>query len=71
MKDERGAVRAMVLEVLPDNKRRVELADGTLMIGYLAGKIRFNRIDIAIGDTVLILPDKHGGKTTNRIIRRL
>jgi translation initiation factor IF-1 len=68
----------IVREVLPKNLYRVELTTGLFndkerkeVICYEAGKLRLHKIRIVIGDNVSIVLDKFGGKTTNRIVRRL
>lgn len=61
----------IIVEKLPGAMFRVELIDGRSVIGYLAGKMRLNRINVNLGDQVRIELDPYGGKTTNRIVRRL
>lgn len=58
-----------VIEALPSAMFRVEFPDGSVVISYLAGKMRFNRIKVLIGDKVLVKLDPYGGK--GRIIKRL
>lgn len=64
-----------VEEVLPDSLFRVRLApaegstEGTLVLAYLAGKMRLNRIRVLVGDQVEIVLDPYGGRA--RIVRRL
>ncbi len=62
-------VRGTIAEALPNTMFRVELENGTLIIAYLAGKMRLHRIKVLVGDTVEVLPDPYGGK--GRIVRRL
>lgn len=57
-----------VVESLPDTHFRVQLENGTLLLAYLTGKMKYNRIRILVGDTVEIQLDAHGGKP--RLIRR-
>ncbi|MES2623033.1 MAG: translation initiation factor IF-1 [Patescibacteria group bacterium] len=57
-----------VVESLPDTHFRVQLDDGKLVLAYLTGKMKYNRIRILVGDTVEIQLDAHGGKP--RLIRR-
>ena len=64
-------VHGTVQEALPDLRYRVVLDSGELILCYLAGKMRFHRINVIIGDKVLLVLDKYGGKSTNRIVRRL
>ena len=63
--------RGQVTEILPDAKFRIVLADGKEILGYLAGKMRLNKIKVLVGDMVDVIVDPHGGKTTNRITRRV
>jgi translation initiation factor IF-1 len=62
-------VTGTVTEALPNALFRVQLEDGTIMLSYLAGKMRLYRIKVLIGDTVEVLKDPYGGK--GRITRRL
>lgn len=58
-----------VVEALPNTLFRVEL-DGTkeIILAYLAGKMRMNRIRVLIGDKVELELDPYGGRA--RITRR-
>lgn len=59
-----------VVEALPNTLFRVELADTKeIILAYLAGKMRINRIRVLIGDKVELELDPYGGKA--RISRRL
>jgi translation initiation factor IF-1 len=63
-----------VEEVLPNSLFRVRLpgeegAEGTLILAYLAGKMRLNRIRVLVGDQVEMVLDPYGGRA--RIVRRL
>lgn len=69
MAKEVDAVRGTIAEALPNTMFRVELENGELIIAYLAGKMRLNRIKVLVGDAVEVLPDPYGGK--GRIVRRL
>lgn len=64
-------VTASVEESLPGNLYRVKLADGKLIMAHLSGKMAHNHIRVLVGDEVLVTLDPYGGKTTNRIERRL
>lgn len=55
--------------VIPEGYTIPETEDGFVTIGYLAGKMRMNRIRVLVGDTVEALLDEYGGKP--RITRRL
>lgn len=64
-----------VEEVLPNSLFRVRLsvegegAEGELVLAYLAGKMRLNRIRVLVGDRVDMVLDPYGGRA--RIVRRL
>ncbi len=68
MTDQKTA-KGIVQEALPNAMFRVELETGELLIAYLAGKMRLNRIKVLVGDTVEVLLDPYGGK--GRIVRRM
>lgn len=65
-----------VVEALPNTMFRVELNDddstlekeNKVILAYLSGKMRLNRIRVLIGDKVEMEMDSYGGKA--RIIRR-
>jgi len=61
--------RGVVIEALPSTLFRVELEGGELLLAYLAGKMRLNRIKVLVGDKVEVLLDPYGGK--GRIVKRL
>lgn len=58
-----------VLEALPSTMFRVEFPDGKVLISYLAGKMRLNRIKVLVGDKVFVKIDPYGGK--GRIVKRI
>ena len=62
-------VMGTVTEALPNTFFRVALEDGTIILTYLAGKMRLHRIRILVGDKVKVEIDKYGGK--GRIIKRM
>ena len=70
--DENKSVVAfgVVTEALPNTMFRVKV-DGqdTVILTYLAGKMRMNRIRVIVGDKVQVELDPYGGK--GRITRRL
>lgn len=68
MTDQQTA-KGIVQEALPNTMFRVQLETGTLLVAYLAGKMRLNRIKVLVGDTVEVLLDPYGGK--GRIVRRM
>lgn len=68
-KAEANTVGGLVSEALPNTMFRVILDDEKEVIAYLAGKMRFNRIKVLVGDKVEVLLDPYGGKA--RIVKRL
>ena len=59
----------IVTEALPDTLFRVELTEsGEVILAYLAGKMRMNRIRVLVGDKVELEQDPYGGKA--RIVKR-
>ncbi len=62
--------KGTVVEALPNTLFRVELeGSGEIVLAYLAGKMRMNRIRVLIGDKVELELEPYGGKA--RISRRL
>ena len=66
----KNTVIATVVEAMPDTLFRVtpEGTD-TVLLAYLAGKMKMNRIRVLVGDRVELVTDPYGGRA--RIIRRL
>ncbi len=64
-----NTAKGIVVEALPDTLFRVEL-DSTkeVVLAYLAGKMKMNRIRVLIGDKVELVIDPYGGRA--RITRR-
>lgn len=58
-------------EILPDIKFLVKLDSGADVICYLAGRMRVYNIKVLVGDRVRVVVDPYGGRTTNRIVKRL
>ncbi|MDP4007056.1 MAG: translation initiation factor IF-1 [bacterium] len=58
-----------VLETLPSLKFRVRLEDGSLVLAYLAGKLRKFKIRILAGDKVSVQMTPYD-KTRGRIVYR-
>jgi len=67
-KDDNNTEIGTVIEALPNTLFRVEMSDGRVIISYLSGKMRMNRIKVLLGDKVEVLLDPYGGK--GRIIKR-
>jgi translation initiation factor IF-1 len=66
----KNTIMGTVVEALPDTLFRVtpEGTD-TVLLAYLAGKMKMNRIRVLVGDKVELVQDPYGGRA--RIIRRL
>ena len=63
-------VSGIVTEALPNAFFKIKRDDtGEEMMGYLAGKMRLNRIRVLVGDKILVEVDPYGGK--GRIVKRL
>jgi translation initiation factor IF-1 len=61
--------KGTVVEALPDTLFRVELEGSKeIVLAYLAGKMKMNRIRVLIGDKVELVIDPYGGRA--RITRR-
>jgi translation initiation factor IF-1 len=62
-------LKGVVVEALPDTLFRVQLENSEeIILAYLAGKMRMNRIRVLVGDKVELDQDQYGGKA--RITRR-
>ncbi len=72
-------IEARVIERLPNLLYKVKpiaaewdpLQVDKEYICYLSGKMKINKIGVMVGDRVRVIIDPHGGKATNRIIRRI
>ena len=64
----KAKVAGSVIEALPDATFRVQLEDGTIVLAYLAGKMRLHYVKVMLGDkvTLELSPDR----TRGRIIYR-
>ncbi len=61
--------KGVVVEALPDTLFRVKLDETEeIVLAYLAGKMKMNRIRVLIGDKVELTLDPYGGRA--RITRR-
>lgn len=69
MANQETVVKGTVEEALPNTMFRVMLEDGSVIVAYLAGKMRLHRIKVLVGDSVEIVLDPYGGK--GRIVRRV
>ena len=56
------------IEALPDATFRVQLEDGSIVLAYLAGKMRIRHIKVLVGDkvTLELSPDRLRGRITYR-----
>ncbi len=57
-----------VIEALPDTTFNVQLEDGTIVLAYLAGRMRLRHIKVMVGDKVSIelSPDRGRGRIVYR-----
>lgn len=57
-----------VIEALPDTTFRVQLDDGSVVLAYLAGRMRLRYIRVLVGDkvTLELSPDGNRGRITYR-----
>lgn len=62
-------VEGIVKESLPNTLFRVELADGSVVLCHLAGKMRINFVRILPGDKVRVEMTEYD-KTKGRIVYR-
>ncbi len=62
-------VEGVVVEVLPRNMHRVELANGHRLLGYVPGKARLGAVGLAPGDRVWLEMSLYD-LSVGRIIRR-
>lgn len=61
-------IDGLVVEALPNMMFRVDVGNDKIILAYLAGKMRMNRIKVLIGDRVRIKLDQYGAR--GRVIRR-
>ncbi|MEK9208733.1 MAG: translation initiation factor IF-1 [Patescibacteria group bacterium] len=61
-------VTGVVIEPLPDATFRVQLEDGTVVLAYLAGKMRLHYVKVMLGDkvTLELSPDRARGRIVYR-----
>lgn len=63
-------ITGKVIEVLADSKYRIELENGHIVLGYLSGRMKQNRIQVITGDSVLVELTPYD-LTRGRVVRRL
>lgn len=51
-KDDIFTATGKIVEVLPNALFKVELENGSQILGHLAGKLRVNNVNVLLGDTV-------------------
>ena len=65
----KSSTTGTVVEAMPNTLFRVQLENkDEIILAYLAGKMRMNRIRVLIGDRVELEQDPYGGRA--RITRR-
>jgi len=65
----KNTTNGTVVEALPNTLFKVELQESKeVILAYLAGKMRMNRIRVLVGDKVELELDPYGGRA--RITRR-
>lgn len=69
-KDDSIEVSGKVIEVLADSKYRVQLESGHVVLGYLSGRMKQNRIQVTTGDSVLVELTPYD-LSRGRVIRRV
>ncbi len=69
-KEPKESAVGTVTEALPDTLFRVMLeGTETVLLAYLAGRMRMHHIRVLVGDRVEVIQDPYGGRA--RIIKRL
>ncbi len=68
-KQKETLVMGVITEALPNTLFRVSIENGTVVLAYLAGKMRIHRIKVLVGDKVALEDNPYGGKL--RIVKRL
>lgn len=63
-----GEVEGVVMEALPNTMFRIDIGEGKIVLAYLSGKMRMNRIKVLVGDKVRLALDQYGER--GRITRR-
>jgi translation initiation factor IF-1 len=65
---QKAKVSGLVIEALPGTTFRVQLEDGTVVLAYLAGKMRLHYVKVMLGDkvTLEVSPDKTRGRIVYR-----
>lgn len=50
--EEKIYVDGTIIDVLPSDKFKIQLENGAIIIGYISGRIRLNKIRLIEGDKV-------------------
>lgn len=59
MKKVENKIKGVVVDCLPNTQFKVELENGKIVLAYMAGRMKLNRIKVILGDKVeLVVPDK-------------
>jgi translation initiation factor IF-1 len=68
MSKKKEKVSGTVVEALPNTTFRVQLEDGSIVLAYLAGRMRIHYVKVMIGDRVALelSPDGARGRITYR-----
>ncbi len=53
-REERIEVEGKVVEILPNSRFRVELANGHRLLAFVSGKMRLSFVRLGLGDTVTV-----------------
>ncbi|MEM0476388.1 MAG: translation initiation factor IF-1 [Candidatus Aenigmatarchaeota archaeon] len=63
-------LKGTIIESLPDATFKIELENGEIVLAYVSGKMKLNKIKVIVGDKVLVELSPYD-KTRGRIIKRL
>lgn len=63
-------VQGVVTDALPNASFRVQLENGSEVLGFVSGKIRKNRVRILLGDKVIVAFSPYD-LSKGRIVKRL
>ena len=69
--DKGAFVEGLVIEAMPSALFKIKLNSDEEVLAFLSGKMRLHRIKVLVGDRVSVKLDPYGGKTSNRIVKRL
>lgn len=69
-KMQKEVLKGVIIESLPDATFKVELENGEIVLAYVSGKMKLNKIKVIVGDKVLVELSAYD-KKRGRIIKRL